>query len=182
MQYRSPCATAARAMPSTAHSVKRSTTFEALALGYKDCLFKVAFCLTRDHADAEDLVQETYLRAYAYFDGFVIGTSFKAWSLTILRSIAINQGRKSKREGLAVELQSIGYRLACAPPQRATFAWKDLEAALRRLPREYRATFVLFALEGQSYEQISRNLDCPIGTVMSRLHRARRRLKADLQI
>jgi RNA polymerase sigma-70 factor (ECF subfamily) len=160
--------------------------FEAIALEHVDGLFSLALHLTRNRADAEDLVQETILRAYTRFDRFERGTNFRAWIFTILRNLAINRHKRVKRRGIRIGLESIERGLeADAAPWHASephdFEVADIEAALRRLTEEYRLTFVLYALGGFTYDEIARIMDCPIGTVMSRLFRARRKLRDDLE-
>ena len=156
-------------------------TFERLAFEHREGLYSFALHQTHNRSDAEDLVQETYLRAFTRFRQFKQGTNFKAWIFTILRNTAINEFRRGLRT-VAVDLESVEWQLVAPRSADAAggFTRWDIRAALARLPREYRAPVLLFDVEGHSYAEISRIMSCPIGTVMSRIYRARRRLRADL--
>ncbi len=161
--------------------------FEKLVLPQLDGLFRLAVHLTRNVHDAEDLVQETCLRAYRFFDHFQPGSNFKAWIFRILRNHFINQYHSRKARDCHVDVDSIVPQLK-APPEEAELEARidskaqRLETALGHLPHEWRLTFLLVYWEGLTYAEAGRVLNCPIGTVMSRLFRSRRRLQHDLRV
>ncbi len=165
--------------------------FEQTALPNIDVLYSTALRLTRNPAEAEDLVQDTMVRAYRFWDGFIPGTSIKAWLLTILRNTFINayhrQNRTRKIHGdlgqqvAALGPSTTGSALASEPPGPEQALGQKLTrerilAALESLPEDYRMAVVLADLEQLSYKEIAEVMQCPIGTVMSRIHRGRRLL------
>jgi RNA polymerase sigma-70 factor (ECF subfamily) len=161
-------------------------TFEGLAFEQMNALFNFAAHMTRNRADAEDLVQETYLRAYTRFHQFKTGTNFKAWIFRILRNVAINQYKRMKSCGVTVDFDAVEPILDAdsadsGSPHAIDFTAADIQAALARLPEDYRTAFLLFCVEGFTYAEIARIMQTPIGTVMSRIFRARKRLRADLE-
>jgi RNA polymerase sigma-70 factor (ECF subfamily) len=153
-------------------------------------LRRLALRLSRRNADADDLVQETMLRAYRARDRFETGTSMRAWLATILRRLFMTESMKYDRRKTHAD-SDVGELLATTPgrpgvpsdPSRLTYdAALDhvpdkVKRAFVRLPDTYREPFVLFALDGLSYAEIASHLRIPIGTVMSRIHRARSRLR-----
>src|SRR5687768_17236058 len=158
-------------------------------------LYTAALRMTRNRADAEDLVQETYLRAYRGFDGFEEGTNLKAWLYRILTNTFINSYRAKKRRPDETELDEVEdlylYRrlggLEAAQTGRSAedevmdlFTEGDVKAALESLPEAFRMAVLLADVEGFSYKEIAEILDIPIGTVMSRLHRGRKALEKAL--
>lgn len=162
-----------------------SGTFEELALAQMDGLHSLAYHLTHNAADAEDLVQETVLRAYRYFEQFSDGTNFRAWIFRILRNLAINRYRKERQRGADVNLDTVSHRLegpsyGMARRGGRMFMTADLDHALERLPNDYRSAVMLSFVCGFSYREIADIMACPIGTVMSRISRARRQLQDDL--
>jgi len=174
---------------------ERRRAFEAEALPHLPRVWAAARRLLRSGvaADAEDLVQETYLRAYRTFDNFERGTNARAWLLTILYSIDANRRRRSHREPEAWPDDELEARAArtgsgtdwqAAPLAAATAgewgAGETVGAALGRLPEPFRLAVLAVDLEGLTYEEAAAALDCPVGTVRSRLSRARRRLAAEL--
>jgi RNA polymerase sigma-70 factor (ECF subfamily) len=165
--------------------------FEKVALPQLDSLYGAALRLTRNPAEAEDLVQDTYVRAYRFWHTFKTGTSIKAWMFTILRNTFINRyhktnRRRSTRSDLEAQLNALGSEAAVgrsAPPpvgaeaalgQRITR--ERIDAALESVPEDYRNAVMLADLEGLAYKEIAEIMDCPIGTVMSRIYRGRRLL------
>jgi RNA polymerase sigma-70 factor (ECF subfamily) len=142
-------------------------------------LYGTAYRMTRNPQDAEDLVQETYLRAYRAFDGFKPGTNIRAWLYTILHRARTDAFRKAGRSPRTVELEGEGP--AVPPPQDALASGReDLERALEALPEVFRTAVVLRDVEDFSYDEIARILEVPIGTVMSRIHRGRAQLRTIL--
>jgi RNA polymerase sigma-70 factor (ECF subfamily) len=163
--------------------------FEALALPLQAALYRLARRLARDAEEAADLVQETYLRAYRTFQNFAPGTNAKAWLFTILYSVFVNRYRRSRRQPVPVALEELERRFdrfveaAEQPEVGLVEGWghewsPEVEAALRRLPEEFRSPLLLVDVEGLSYEEAATALACPTGTLGSRLHRGRRLLFA----
>ncbi|HWO70409.1 MAG TPA: sigma-70 family RNA polymerase sigma factor [Actinomycetota bacterium] len=164
--------------------------FEREALPLLSNLYSAALRLTRNPADAEDLVQETYLRAYRGFGSFRPGTNLRAWMYRILTNTFINAYRKRQREPQTVPDDGIDEwylydRLAAAEASAETEVLEripdeDVRAALDALPEGFRMAVLLADVEGFSYREIAEIMGIPIGTVMSRLHRGRRALEKAL--
>ena len=163
---------------------------------YMDQLYGAARRMTRNDAAAEDLVQETYLRAYKGFDRFTEGTNLRAWLFRILTNLFINEYRRRKRRPEEVDLGDTDtlylYRgLGGADSARLARSAEDelldeltsseVRDAIEALPEGYRVAVLLADVEGFAYKEIAEILDVPIGTVMSRLHRGRKRLRQTLQ-
>lgn len=162
--------------------------FESLVLPLRENLYGSAMRLTRDPTEAEDLVQDTLIRAFRFWDSFQQGTNIKAWLFTILRNTFINgyhrRGRAARfRSGVEAEMRSLGPTAAVANsssqppgPEEAveTSATTDaVRDAVEQLPDAYRLAVTLCDLEGYSYKEIAEIMGCPIGTVMSRIYRGR---------
>lgn len=154
-------------------------------------LMATALHLTRRHADAEDLVQETMYRAYRNLSSFRKGTHFKAWMHRILRNTFINRLRRKDKEPALIPPEVIDEpaRTARAPeleglPDFSDFADRHLDERVKQavdsLREPYKSPMLLFALKGLSYNEIAHTMNIPVGTVMSRLHRARRHLREQL--
>jgi RNA polymerase sigma-70 factor (ECF subfamily) len=169
--------------------------FADLAMEHMGSLYTAALRMTRNPADAEDLVQETYLKAYRAFNTFQEGTNLKAWLYKILTNTFINAYRSKKRRPEQTELDEVEdlylYRrlggLEAAAAGRSAeeevlehFTEGDIKAALEALPEQFRMAVLLADVEGFSYKEIAEILDVPIGTVMSRLHRGRKALQKAL--
>ena len=167
--------------------------FEREALPLLPGLYGAALRLTRNPADAEDLVQETFLRAYRGFAGFSEGTNLKAWLYRILTNSFINTYRKKQREPITVEgpddvdewylFDRLGSRAVEGSVEDEVLDRlpdEDVKRALEDLPEGFRMAVLLADVEGFSYKEIAEILDIPIGTVMSRLHRGRRALEKAL--
>jgi RNA polymerase sigma-70 factor (ECF subfamily) len=169
--------------------------FADLALEYMPALYSAALRMTRNPADAEDLVQETYLRAYRGFGGFTEGTNLRAWLYRILTNTYINtyrarQRRPEERELDDVEDLYIYRRLGALEEAIASrsaeeelmdvFTDDEVRAAMDALPEAFRLAVYLADVEGFSYKEIADILDIPIGTVMSRLHRGRKAMQKQL--
>jgi RNA polymerase sigma-70 factor, ECF subfamily len=162
--------------------------FDAEALPHLDALYRVALRLTGDPTQAEDLVQDTMLKAYRAWQQYRPGTNAKGWLLTILRNTFINDYRRRKLEPVATDLEAIEphaiYRaVEDVDPEGAFFSKivdeKVLEA-IDALPPDFREVLVLSDMEGLRYGEIAEALKVPVGTVKSRLFRARRLLQASL--
>lgn len=164
--------------------------FEDTAMPFVDGLYNTAYRMTRNSEDAEDLVQETYLKAYRYYDKFTEGTNFKAWLFRILKNTFINSYRKRQSEPLRSAFDDIedAYETQIRADARSGIRSpeeniledvldEDVQRALDELPEDYRMVVLLADLEGFSYQEIADILEVPPGTVMSRLYRARRRLE-----
>lgn len=168
-------------------------TFEQDALSYLDALYRTGLRMTRSPADAEDLVQETYIRAFRHRDQFTPGTNLKAWLFRILTNTFINAYRRKATQPETTELDGVeestlyrqmaqGPASSSSEPEREvvdSIVDSEVTEALEELPERFR-TVVLLDVEGFSYREIAEMLDIPIGTVMSRLHRARRSLQKRL--
>ncbi len=166
--------------------------FERAALPHLPDLYAVAMRLSRSPADAEDLVQETYLRAYSSWDSFQPGSNCRAWLIRILTNSFINHyrrrrshrsfARRSEPEHVQALLDGEATRAKTPEQNLLEGAFSDeVSAALGELTDDYRLVIVLADLEGMKYKDIADVLGCPIGTVMSRLFRARRVLEAKLR-
>ncbi len=169
--------------------------FTELAMEYMPQLYTAALRMTRNPADAEDLVQETYLKAYRAFGTFAEGTNLKAWLYRILTNTYINTYRAAKRRPQISDVEDVEdlylYRRLVpgdgADPGRSaedealdTFTDDEVKAAIESLPEAFRMAVLLADVEGFSYKEIAEITDVPIGTVMSRIHRGRRALQKAL--
>jgi RNA polymerase sigma-70 factor (ECF subfamily) len=158
--------------------VSRNETFEAEALPHLRSLYGTAYRLTRNPQDAQDLVQETCLRALRSFGGYTPGTNIRAWLFTILHRVRVDFLR---RDGRSPEtLDTATYEPAVRANQEALAVETDVGRALETLPEAFRAAVVLRDIEGFSYEEIGAIVGVPIGTVMSRIHRGRALLRGAL--
>jgi len=168
--------------------------FEAVALPFMDALYNRAFHLTRSPEDARDLVQETCLRAYRTFSNFSAGTNCKAWLFTILYSIFVNKYRREQREPDKVsidDLEETFHRTLADGNWEADFTalanseldWlgPEVNQALDKLPESFRSAVMLVDVEGLNYEEAAGVLNCPVGTLRSRLFRARKILFVELR-
>ncbi len=154
------------------------------ALPHLDLLYRVALRLTHDPAAAEDLVQETMLKALRAWQSFRPGSNARAWLVTILRHQFINGWRKSHRGPTQVDIDAIPELGGEADPEGRFFAGlvdDEVTRAIDQLPEEFREVLLLSDLEGLPYAEVAQALDIPIGTVKSRLFRARRTLQGQLR-
>ncbi len=167
--------------------------FEADAMEFAPQLYSAALRMTRNPADAEDVVQETYLKAYRSYASFHEGTNLKAWLYRILTNTYINKYRKAQRRPSEVELgelqdlylyRRLGEQSGATESAEVTaldsFVDEDIVAAIESLSDAFRMTVLYADVEGFSYKEIAEILDIPIGTVMSRLHRGRKALQRKL--
>jgi len=160
--------------------------FERLALEHIDALYNFAVYLTRNPPEADDLVQETYLRAFRFADRFTPGTHLRAWLFQILRNTFLTFYRLRERESALAEdgvpaWDAPMFHDAPEESSGAVEAHTDLERALRRLPEEFRTVLLLAEVEGMPLEEVARVMECPVGTVKSRIFRAKERLRALLR-
>lgn len=160
----------------------RRAAFEATCVPLTRILYAVAVRLTRKPEDASDVVQETLLRAYRGFGRFRPGTNAKAWLLTILHTVFLNRNRKERRSAGWLPLDEVEERLpAAAAPAGDVPLAAELEWALRSLEEPFRAAILMVDVEGLTYEEAAEALACPVGTLRSRLHRARAMMLARLR-
>ena len=165
------------------------------ALPLMSSLYSAALRMTRNAADAEDLVQETYLRGYRAYDRFEEGTNLKAWLHRIQTNAFINNYRKKQRRPDETDLEDVedlylyrrlggleGSRVGRSAEDELMdfFSEHEVKDAVESLPDHYRLPVLLADVEGFSYKEIAEILDVPVGTVMSRLHRGRKRLQKEL--
>lgn len=169
----------------------RHEGFQREALPHLDALYNFALRMTSDPDDADDLVQETFLKAYRFFDKFEKGTNCKAWLFRIMKNSFINIYRKSSKEPDKVDYDVVEefYHVIRAEStdsndlQEKLFSNvldDDVTRALESLPEEFRTVVILCDIEGFTYEEIADFVECPIGTVRSRLHRGRKMLRTKL--
>jgi RNA polymerase sigma-70 factor (ECF subfamily) len=166
--------------------------FTADAIEFMPGLYSAALRMTRNAADAEDLVQETYLKAYRSYGSFTEGTNLRAWLYRILTNTYINSYRAAQRRPETTDVEDVEdlylyRRLAGSGDERSAedealerFTDEDVKGALEALPDAFRIAVLLADVEGFSYKEISEITDVPIGTVMSRIHRGRRALQKAL--
>jgi len=173
----------------------RTVEFEDAALPHLGALFNLAFNLTRNRKDAEDLVQETYLRAFRFFDSYQPGTHIKAWLFRILRNTFINRYRAARVRPEEVDFDKVELAYdklvdrqfidTHQPPSPEKLVLdgvldEEIEQAMAALPEEYRTVVIMALVEELSYKEIASALSIPLGTVMSRLHRGRKQLQGAL--
>ena len=173
---------------------ERRARFERDALEFVDQLYSAAMRMTRNPQDAEDLVQEAYTKAYSSFHQYRPGTNLKAWLYRILTNTYINLYRKRQRQPLEADTDTVeDWQMARAAEHTSTglrsaetealdhLPDSEVKAALQSIPEEFRLAVYFADVEGFAYKEIAEILDVPIGTVMSRLHRCRKQLRARLE-
>jgi len=168
---------------------KYDEIFEAELLPHAEALSTFAYHLTYNESDADDLVQETYLKAYRFIDKYEVGTNAKAWLFRILKNAFINNYRKKSKQPAKVDIDEL------IVAENDTDSYTDLRVemfdkmmgdevtmAINSLPIDSKTVILLCDIEGFTYEEIAKIIDKPIGTVRSRLHRARNMLKIKLKV
>jgi RNA polymerase sigma-70 factor, ECF subfamily len=159
---------------------EKQRAFEREALPQSDLLYNYALRMTNNVADAEDLVQETFLKAYRFWESYEQGTNVRAWLFRILKNAYINRYRKNEREPDTVPyVESDG----SPPEQESPFAElldDEITGAIASLPVEFRTAVILSDIEGLTYEDVAELMQSPVGTIRSRLHRGRRILREAL--
>ncbi len=170
----------------------RKDEFEREALPHLDALHRAAVCMTRNKQDAEDLVQETFLRAYRAFNTFNRGTNCRAWLFKILTNSNINRVRRASNAHEKLNFETVkDFMPATSGSDEAPVSDEignldevvdeEVKQALEQVPENFRRPLVLSAVEGLHYNEIARIIDCPIGTVMSRIYRGRQILRKKLK-
>jgi len=165
--------------------------FEREALPHMDALYNFALRMTGDGDDANDLVQDTFLKAFRFFDKFEKGTNCKAWLFRIMKNTFINTYRKKTKEPDKVDYEDVENFYENAKPSSTDSAHlekeiydnlldDDISSAIASLPDDFKTVIILSDIEGFTYDEIADFIDCPVGTVRSRLHRARKMLFAKL--
>jgi RNA polymerase sigma factor (sigma-70 family) len=172
---------------------EKYTVFDKEFMPHIDSMYNFAFRLTNDEDDANDLVQDTYLKAFRFINSFERGTNAKAWLFRILKNSFINDYRKKSKEPSKVDYQDVEttYNSTEDAEMDATTDLRtetvqdmigdEVANALNSLPVDFRTVIILCDIEGFTYEEMAKILDIPIGTVRSRLHRARNLLKEKLK-
>jgi len=170
---------------------KKHSEFEAEALPHMDVLYNFALRTTGNEDDARDLLQETYLKAYRFWDKYEKGTNIRAWLFRIMKNSYINRYRKETKEPDKVDYEDIEnyyntIRAESTDPNDlqvklyGNLLGDEVTKALQSLPDDFRTVVILCDIEGLTYEEIAEFVECPIGTVRSRLHRGRKLLQAKL--
>lgn len=174
-------------------AIPTSWDFESGQLPFRDQLFKTAIRMTRSIDDAEDLLQVTYLKAFKYYDGFEEGTNLKAWLFRIMKNNFINSYRKKKNRPPHLEFNDLqdgyedvesGFTTAVSANPEIEFTdseiYDEVRHALLALPHTYRMAVLMVDLQGFTYQEAADVLAVPLGTVMSRLYRGRKKLEGAL--
>jgi len=175
----------------TQEEVQKQKDFEEEIIPHLDAMYNFALRLTSDPNDAEDLVQDTIVKAYRFFSSYEKGTNAKAWLFRILKNSYINEYRKKSKQPSQVDYDEVSTFYETIRAERTDTSDledrmfrdlidDDISNALEELPEDFRTVVLLCDVEGFTYEEIANMLDVPIGTIRSRLHRGRNLLKAQL--
>jgi len=175
----------------TKEEVQKQEDFEEEIIPHLDAMYNFALRLTSDPSDAEDLVQDTIVKAYRFFSSYEKGTNAKAWLFRILKNSYINNYRKKSKQPNQVDYDEVSTFYETIRAERTDTSDledkmfrdlidDDISNALEELPEDFRTVVLLCDVEGFTYEEIANMLDVPIGTIRSRLHRGRNLLKAQL--
>ena len=175
----------------TRDEIQKQKDFDEEIIPHMDALYNFALRLTTDPNDAEDLVQDTIVKAYRFFSSYEKGTNAKAWMFRILKNSFINNYRKTSKKPSQVDYDKVSSYYESVRAERTETSDleslmfremmdDDLSNALQRLPEDFRTVVLLCDVEGYTYEEIANMLDVPIGTIRSRLHRGRNLLKTEL--
>jgi len=178
-----------RRNPMKTQASEKRRSFEREALPHTNLLYNYALRMTNNPADADDLVQETYLKAYRFWDSYEQGTNIRAWLFRILKNSYINRYRKEVREPDTVEYDDVKSLYVVRSEDAAdqndlqesvfgNLLDDEITSAIASLPHEFRTVVILCDIECLTYEEVSAFMECPLGTVRSRLHRGRRLLRA----
>ncbi|MBO6584996.1 MAG: sigma-70 family RNA polymerase sigma factor [Gracilimonas sp.] len=170
---------------------QKQKDFDEEIIPHMDALYNFALRLTTDPNDAEDLVQDTIVKAYRFFSSYEKGTNAKAWMFRILKNSFINNYRKTSKKPSQVDYDEVSSYYESIRAERTDTSDleslmfremmdDDLSNALKRLPEDFRTVVLLCDVDGYTYEEIANMLDVPIGTIRSRLHRGRNLLKTEL--
>lgn len=175
----------------TREEQKKQKDFDEEIIPHMDALYNFALRLTTDPNDAEDLVQDTIVKAYRFFSSYEKGTNAKAWMFRILKNSFINNYRKTSKKPSQVDYDEVSSYYESIRAERTdtsdleSLMYRelmddDISSALQSLPEDFRTVVMLCDVEGYTYEEIANMLDVPIGTIRSRLHRGRNLLKTEL--
>lgn len=176
----------------TKEEVQKQEDFEEEIIPHLDAMYNFALRLTSDPSDAEDLVQDSIVKAFRFFSSYEKGTNAKAWLFRILKNSYINNYRKKSKQPNQVDYDEVATFYETIRAERTDTSDledkmfrdlidDDISTALEELPEDFRTVVLLCDVEGFTYEEIANMLDVPIGTIRSRLHRGRNLLKAQLQ-
>lgn len=176
----------------TKEEVQKQEDFEEEIIPHLDAMYNFALRLTSDPSDAEDLVQDTIVKAFRFFSSYEKGTNAKAWLFRILKNSYINNYRKKSKQPNQVDYDEVSTFYETIRAERTDtsdledkmfrdLVDDDISQALEELPEDFRTVVLLCDVEGFTYEEIANMLDVPIGTIRSRLHRGRNLLKAQLK-
>ncbi len=175
-------------LSSSSKKSEQQHAFEREALPHTELLYNYALRMTNNLADADDLLQETFLKAYRFWDKYEQGTNIRAWLFRIMKNSYINRYRKETKEPATVEYQevenfytSIRDETTPSPDAQENMIGNllddDVASAVADLPEDFRTVVILCDIEGLSYDEIAEFVDIPLGTVRSRLHRGRKLLR-----
>ncbi len=179
-------------MTADKNTERRERIFEEEFMPQIDALYTFAYHLTYNEDDANDLVQDTYLKAYRFIDNYIEGTNAKAWLFKILKNAFINQYRKRTKQPTRVDYEEVinfheeedtnySSYMDMREEMFQAMMGDEVTNAINALPVDFRVVILLCDIEGFTYEEIAKIVDIPIGTVRSRLHRARNMLKVELR-